>query len=112
MCGAVNVEAVVGRVRREVYPPVDNTYFSTDVQLIKPLHNIFSRRRACKALVPLSYLPASCRKDYYERAAKYFIDNTGEEMAHLLLPRMSRDSSVWQSPIAIAGQCISLSRTA
>ena len=65
--GAVNVEAVVGRVRREVYPPVDNTDFLTDVQLIKPLDDFFSRRRACKALVPFSDLPASCRKYFYDR---------------------------------------------
>ena len=39
MSGAVNVEVVVGRVRREVYPPVHNTDISTKVQLIKPLDN-------------------------------------------------------------------------
>ena len=64
MSGAVNVEADVGRVRREVYPPVDNTDFSTDVQLIKPLDDFFSRRRACKALVIFSDLPPSCCKDF------------------------------------------------
>ena len=37
MSGAVNIEAVIGRVRREVYPPADNTDFSTDVQPVKPL---------------------------------------------------------------------------
>jgi hypothetical protein len=59
MSGAVNVEADVCRVRREVHPPVDNTDFSTDVQLIKPLEDFFSRRRACKALIPFSDLPSS-----------------------------------------------------
>jgi len=37
MSGAVNDEVVVGRVRRKVYPPADNTDFSTDAQPIKPL---------------------------------------------------------------------------
>jgi hypothetical protein len=39
MSGSVNVEHVVGRVRREVYPPVHNTDISTDLQLIKPLED-------------------------------------------------------------------------
>ncbi len=64
MSGAVNVEAAdVGRVRREVYPPVHNADISIDVQLINPLEDFFSRPRDCKALIPFSDLPLSCRKD-------------------------------------------------
>ena len=84
MSGAVNVEAVVGRVRREVYPPVDNTDFSTDVQLIKPLDDFFSRRRACKALVLFSDLPPRCCKDFYDRAVYYFIVNKGANITHFV----------------------------
>ena len=83
MSGAVNVEAVVGRVRREVHPLVDNTDFSTDVHLIKPLDDFFSRRRACKAPIPFSDLPPSRRKAFNDRAAYYFIDNQGASITHV-----------------------------
>ena len=74
MSGAVIVEAVVGRVRREVYIPDDNTDVSTVVKLIKPLDDFVSRRRACKALISFSDLPSSYSKDFYDKVANYFID--------------------------------------
>jgi len=84
MSGAVNVEAVVDRVRREVYAPVHKTDISTDVQLIKPLDDLSSRCRACKALIPFSDLPSSRRKDFYDKAKDYFIVNQGAYMTHFV----------------------------
>jgi len=84
MSGSVNIEAGVCRVRREVHPAFDNTDFSTDVQLIKPLDDIFSRRRACKALIPFSDLPSSRRKDFYDKVADYFIDIQVADITHFV----------------------------
>ena len=84
MSGAVNVEVVIDRVRREVYPSANNTNLSTDVQPIKPLDEFFSRRRACKVIFPFSDLPPSCRKDFYDKAADYFIDNQGACITHFV----------------------------
>ena len=84
MSGAVNVEADVCCVRREVHPPVDKTDFSTDVQLTKPLNDFFSRRCTSKALISFSDLPSSRRKDLYNRVADYFIDIQVVDITHFV----------------------------
>ena len=67
-----------------MHPPVDNTDFSTDVHLIKHLDVFFSRRRACKDLIPFSVLPSSCRKDFYDRVADYIIDVQVADITHFV----------------------------
>ena len=97
MSGAVNVEAVVGRVRREVHPPVDKTDFLADVQLIKPLDDFSCRRRACKALIIFSDLPPSCRTNSYDIAAGYFIDNQVRRIHYAFCCRRECRATVWSS---------------
>jgi hypothetical protein len=77
MGDAVNVEAALGRQPREVHSGVDNTALLPDVQDVTPLDDFLSRHRYCKALTPFSDMPVSCRKDFYNMAACYYIENGG-----------------------------------
>ena len=77
MGDAVNFEAALGRQSQEVHSGVDNTDLLPDVQDVTPLDDFLSRHRYCKALIPFSDMPVSCRKDFYNRAACYYIENGG-----------------------------------
>ncbi len=73
--GAVNVEARLGRLRREVHSSVVDTDSTPDVQIITPLEHFLSKHRAVKALVPFSTLNPSHRKQFYGRTSKYSLEN-------------------------------------
>ena len=77
MGDAVNIEAALGRQPREVHSGVDNTRLMPDVQDVTPLADFLSRHRYCKALIPFSDVPVSCRKDFYNRNACSYIENGG-----------------------------------
>ena len=80
MGGAVNVEEGFDRMRLEVHSGVDNTESSPDVHIDTPLDFFLSRHRFVKAQVPFSILNASCRKNFYDKAADYYIENGGETL--------------------------------
>ena len=80
--GAVNDGAGLGRLRREVHSGVVDTDSTPDVQILTPLEHFLSRHRATKALVPFSSLSASCRKDFYDRAADCYLKRGGETLAY------------------------------
>ncbi len=75
--GAVNVGAVFGRLRREVHSGVVDTDSTTEVTTITPFEHFVSKHRNVKAHIPFSKLDASCRKDFYGRAAEYYIEPGG-----------------------------------
>jgi hypothetical protein len=77
MRGAVNGGAGFVRLRREVHSGVVNTDPTPDVQIVSPLDDFLSRHRSCKALITFSELYATCRKDFYGKAANYFIEFGG-----------------------------------
>ena len=77
MRGAVNVWAVLGRLRREVHFGVVDTDSTTEVQIITPLEHFVSKHRNVKARIPFSTLNPSFRKDFYGRAAEYYIEHGG-----------------------------------
>ncbi len=82
MRGAVNVIAGFGRFRREVHSGVVDTDSAPDVQIITPLEEYLSKHRVVKVLVPFSSLSPSCRKDFYDKAAIYYIERGGETLAY------------------------------
>ena len=73
MSGANNVGSALGSMRRHVHSGVDDTDITSDVQIITPLDVFLSKYRACKSLIPLSFLLAKCRKDYYDKVADHYI---------------------------------------
>ena len=73
MRGSVNGGAVFSRLRREVHSGVVDTDSTPDVQIITLLEEYLSKHRVVKALVPFSSLSPSCRKDFYDKAAIYYI---------------------------------------
>jgi hypothetical protein len=77
MRGAVNGGAGFGRLRRHVYSDVDNAESSPDVRIVSPLDDFLSRHRTCKAIIPFSALHVSRRKDFYGKAANYYIEFGG-----------------------------------
>ena len=77
MRGAVNVLACFGRFRREVHSGVVDTDSTPDVHIITPPDDFFGKQRSCKSHIPYSSLDVSCRKDFYGRAAHYYIENEG-----------------------------------
>jgi hypothetical protein len=82
MSGAVNVGAVFERVRRQVHSGVVNTESTPDTLIITPLGDFFSKHRGFKSRIPFSSLPTSCREDFYDKAAEYFIDKGGETLSY------------------------------
>ena len=54
---------------RTSYSGVNNAELSFDVQIVSPLDDFLSKHRVCNAIIPFSDLHASCRKDFYGRAA-------------------------------------------
>ena len=92
--GAVNDGAGLGRLRREVHSGVVDTDSTPDVQILTPLEIFLSRHRAAKALVPFSSLTASCRKDFYDRAADCYIKRGAILSRISLQPNWSRVRSV------------------
>ena len=56
---------------------VVDTDSTPDVQIVSPLDDFLSRHRSCKALIPFSELHATCRKDFYGKAANYYIEFGG-----------------------------------
>ena len=75
--GAVKVGAVFIQLRREVHSGVVDTDSTPGVQIITPLDDFFSKHRSCKSHTPFSCLDVSCRKDFYDRVADYYIENKG-----------------------------------
>ena len=75
--GVVNVGAVFGRLRREVHSDVVDTDSTTEVHTITLLEHFVSKHRNVKAHIPFSTLNASCRKDFYGRAAEYYMEHGG-----------------------------------
>jgi hypothetical protein len=63
MCGAINVGAVFGRVRRQVHYGVDETDSTTDAHIVTYLDDFVSKHRACKYKILFSSLPPNCPKD-------------------------------------------------
>ncbi len=90
MRGAVNVGAVFGRLRRQVHSGVVDTDSTPDVQIITPLVDFFSKRRSCKSHIPSSSLNVNCRKDFYGRAANYYVENGGGAETYIFCCRGSR----------------------
>ncbi len=77
MRGAVNVGAILGRLRREVHFGVVDTDSTTEVYTITPPDDFLSKQRACKSHIPFSSLDISCRKDFYGMVAHSYIENEG-----------------------------------
>jgi hypothetical protein len=71
-----------GCVRRHVHSGVVNTESTPIILIITPLDHFFSKHRGCKSLIPFSSLPTSCRKDFYDKVAEYFIDKGGETLSY------------------------------
>ncbi len=79
---AVNVGAAFERVRRLVHAGVVIAESTSGILIITPLDAFFSEHRGCKSRIPFSSLPASCRTDFYDKAAEYFIDKGGETLSY------------------------------
>ena len=77
MRGAVNGGAGVGRLRRQVHFGVVDTDSTTEVYINTPPDDFFSKQRSCKSHIPFSSLHVRCRKDFYGKAAHYYIGNEG-----------------------------------
>ena len=92
--GAVNVEASFGRPRREVHSGIVDINSTSDVHVFTPLEEYLSKHGVVKALVPLSTLIPSCRKDFYDHVAIDYIKKGGESLACILQPNMSHVGSV------------------
>jgi hypothetical protein len=82
MSGAVNVGAAFERVRRQVHSGVVNTESTPDILIITPFDDFFSKHRGCKSRIPFSSLATSCREDFYDKTAEYFIDKGGEILSY------------------------------
>ena len=82
MSGAVNVGAAFERVRRQVHSGVVNTDSTPDILIITPLDDFFCKHRGCKSRIPFSSLPTSCREDFYDKVAEYFIDKGSETRSY------------------------------
>ena len=89
MRGAVDVAAVLGRVRRQVHFGIVDTDDTLDEQIITPLDVFLSKHRSCKSHIPFSSLDVSCRKDFYDMAANYYIENEGGVTTYLFMPSKS-----------------------
>ncbi len=76
MRGAVNVGAVFSS-RRKVHSGVVDTDSTPDVKIITPRVDFFSKHRSCKSHIPFFSLDVSNRKDFYGKAAQYYIETEG-----------------------------------
>ncbi len=94
MSGAVNVEAYVGRVRREVHPPVDNTDFSTDVQFIKPLDVFLVDVALARPRFHFQICLQAAVKLLTTELQIIVLIVKAHPLCFYLVPRMSRDNSV------------------
>ena len=74
MRGAVNAGAVFSRLRRKVQSGVVHTDLTPDVKIITPRANVFSKHQSCKSHIPLFSLDVSYSKDFYDKAAQYYIE--------------------------------------
>jgi len=83
--GAVNAREVLGRMRREVNSAVVDTDSTTEVQIISPLEHFKIKHRNVKAHIPFSTLIPSCRKEFYGRAAEYYIEHGGGVVTYIFL---------------------------
>jgi hypothetical protein len=77
MRGAVNGGAGFGRLRRQVHFGVVDTDSTIEVQIITPPNVFFWKQRSCKSHISFFSLDVSYRKDFYGRAAHYYIENEG-----------------------------------
>ena len=82
MSGAVNVGAAFEPVRRQVHSGVVNTESTPNILIITPLDDFSSKHRGCKSRIPFFSLPRSCRNNFYDKAAEYFIDKGGETLSY------------------------------
>ncbi len=82
MSGAVNVGAIFERVRRQMHSGVVNTKATPDILSITPFDDFSSKHRGCKSRIPFSSQATSCREDFYDKAAEYFIDKGGETLSY------------------------------
>ncbi len=98
MSGAINVGSAFGRMRRRVHSGVDDTDLVPDVQIITPLDVFLRKHRPCKSLIPLSFLPPKCRKDFYDKVVDYYIQKGGETLAYF----SAAESVAHQFGLAIA----------
>ena len=101
MRGAVNVGAVFGRLRREVHSSVVQTDLSTEVHIITPLDDFFSKHRYCKSHIPFFSLDVNCRQDFYGRVAKYHLEN---EVGVATFFFFSRASRTMRTTVRISGR--------
>ncbi len=67
----------------EVHFGVVDTDSTTEVQIITPPDNFFSKQRSCKSRIPFSSLDVSCRKVFYGRVAHFYIENEGGVTTYL-----------------------------
>ncbi len=47
------------------------------MQIVSPLDDFLCRHRSCKSLIPFSHLHVSCRKNFYGKAANYYMEFRG-----------------------------------
>jgi len=94
MRGAINVGAVFGRLHRHVHSGVVDTDSTPDVQIITPLVDFFIKHRSCKSNISFSSLDVYCRKDFYERAENYHIENGGGEVTYIFAAYRTSQSTV------------------
>ena len=92
MRDAVIVWAVFSRLRRKVYSGVVNTDSTPGVRVITPRADFFCKHRSFKSHIPFFSLDVSSRKDFYDRAAQYYIETEGGVTTFFLMHSKSNHS--------------------
>ena len=77
MRDAVNVVEGFGRLRRQAHSGVVDVDSTPGVQITTPDGIFSSKHHSFKSHIPFFSLDVSCRKDFYGKAAKYYLENEG-----------------------------------